>query len=296
MYPPPFTYIRAESLEAALNLLAEHGDEAQPLAGGQSLLPFMKLTGMGPSVLVDISRLDGLAGVVEGSDSVRIGALTRHAQVARAEWPARLAVLGDAARVIADVQVRNRGTVGGSLAYADPAGDWAPALLALDARARLRSQQIERLVPLAEFFLGEYQTVIGPGELLTGIEVSSAMPNATGAALKLARRHGDYAVASVAVQVSWGEDGRMERVGIGMGGLAETPVKATAAEDFLGGKTLDLSALEEARDLVMQAANPRSDHRGTAEYRRTMAGVLFKRAMDAAESRHRGEPATAGYL
>ena len=296
MYPPPFTYVRAESLEAALDLLAEHGDEARPLAGGQSLLPFMKLVQMGPSVLVDISGLQGLDGVHQEGDALRIGALTRHAQIARAEWPQHLAVLGDAARVIADVQIRNRGTVGGSLAYADPAGDWAPALLALGGSVQLRSKGSERSIPLDELFVGENETVIEPGEMLCEVHAPSPQPTATGAYLKLARRHGDYAVASASVQVDWTEDERIERVGIGLGGAAATPIKATSAEAFLQGKAPEPAVIAEARELVMASTDPHSDYRATAEYRRTMAGELFTRALSAALLRRRGDPVSVGYL
>ena len=295
MHPPPFTYIRAESLEVALDLLAEHGDEAVPLAGGQSLLPFMKLTQLGPAVLVDISRLGGLDGVKEESDGLSIGPLTRHAQVALADWPMHLAVLGDAARVIADVQVRNRGTVGGSLAYADPAGDWAPAMLALGSTVTLRDNRSERSVPTAELFTGEHETVIAPGEMLCDIRVPSVPSTASGAYVKLARRHGDYAVASAAVQLDWAEDGRIKQAGIGLGGVGDTPIKAGAAEAFLQDQPIDAAVIEEARGLVMGATDPHSDFRGTAEFRRNMAGELFTRALKAAHLRSRGESAKTGY-
>ena len=296
MYPPPFTYARPETLEEALELLAEHGDEAKPLAGGQSLLPFMKLFQVGPAVLVDISRLPGLDGVREESDGLRIGPLTRHVQIAQAAWPPRLALLGDAARVIADVQVRNRGTVGGSLAYADPAGDWAPPLLALGASVLLRGSRSERSEPLQEFFTGEHETVIQPGEMITEVHAPTVGVAATGAYVKLARRHGDYAVASVAVQIDWSKDGRIGRAGIGLGGVSGTPVKAVAAEAFLQGQANDRSVLERARELVMQTVDPISDFRGSAEYRTAMAGELFARAFEAALLRSQGAPVVTGYL
>jgi carbon-monoxide dehydrogenase medium subunit len=296
MHPPPFTYIRPESLEEALDLLAEHGNEAVPLAGGQSLLPFMKLTQLGPSFLVDISRLVGLDGVHNQSDGLRIGPLTRHAQVAQAVWPIHLAILGDTARVIADVQVRNRGTVGGSLAYADPAGDWSSAMLALGASVTLRSKTSERNVLMADFFTGEHETAIAPGELLSEVAAPQVHPSSTGAYVKLARRHGDYAVASVAVQIDWAEDGRINHAGIGMGGVGDTPIKAGAAEVFLQGRPLDASVIAEARELVMEATEPHSDFRGTAQFRKQMAGELFTRALNAAQRRKRGEPAQTGYL
>ena len=296
MYPPPFAYARAGSLEDALQALAEHGDEARLLAGGQSLLPFMKLFQVGPTVLVDISRLEGLDGVHDEGAGLRLGPLTRHAQIARAEWPARLAILSDAARVIADVQVRNRGTVGGSLAYADPAGDWAPALIALGASVLLRSDRSERSVPLDEFFTDEHETVIEPNEMITEIRARPVSVAATGAYFKLARRHGDYAVASVGVQIDWAEDGRIERAGIGLGGTGTTPVKATAAEAFLNGKTIDSFVLETASDLVMDAVDPISDFRGSAEYRTAMVGELFARALNGTLRRSQGESVAAGYV
>jgi carbon-monoxide dehydrogenase medium subunit len=169
-------------------------------------------------------------------------------------------------------------------------------MLALGASVTLRSKTSERNVLMADFFTGEHETAIAPGELLSEVAAPQVHPSSTGAYVKLARRHGDYAVASVAVQIDWAEDGRINHAGIGMGGVGDTPIKAGAAEVFLQGRPLDASVIAEARELVMEATEPHSDFRGTAQFRKQMAGELFTRALNAAQRRKRGEPAQTGYL
>ena len=288
MYPRAFEYFRPTSLDEALTLLSRYGEEARPLAGGQSLLPLMKLQVASPQVIVDVGRLNGLEYLRQEEGHLLIGALARHVQMEHEKWPPGLALLRDAAREIADVQVRNWGTVGGSLAEADPAGDWAPVMLALNASFRCRNQGQERLVEAAQFTIDPYTTVLTPEELLTEVVAPLPGDGTTGAYLKLERKAGDFATASVAVQILWNEENGCQEAGIGLGGVGPTAIKATEAEDFLAGKALEERVLEEASRLVMEATSPFSDLRGSDEYKREMAGVLFRRAVEVARQRHDG--------
>lgn len=286
MYPRAFEYFRPTSLDEALTLMSRYGEEARPLAGGQSLLPLMKLQVASPQVIVDVGRLIDMEYLRQEEGHLLIGALARHVQMERENLPPSLAILRDAAREIADVQVRNWGTLGGSLAEADPAGDWTPVMLALNASYRCRSQGLERLVEAAQFATDPYTTVLAPEELL--IEVVAPLPGngTTGAYLKLERKAGDFATASVAVQIRWNDENGCQEVGIGLGGVGPTAIKATEAEDFLAGKALEQPALEEASRLVVEATSPFSDLRGSDEYKREMARVIFLRAVEVARQRH----------
>ena len=286
MHPFPFEYVRPESLNEALELLGRHGEEARPLAGGQSLLPHLKLRVVMPQVVVDIGRLAELQRLGNEDGRLRIGALTRHAEMERRAWPGSLAILGDAARVIADPAVRNWGTVGGALAYADPSGDWAPVMLALRASLRCQSHGHERQVEATDFFADSYTTALTPLELLTEVTVTVPQGPCTGAYVKLERRPGDFAIGSVAVQVRWSEGNVCEEAGIGLGGLGPKPHNAADAEAFLGGKALEDSVIDEAAQLVREATSPSADIRGSAEYKREMARVLFRRAMHVVRQRH----------
>ncbi len=288
MHPFPFDYARPESLDEALELMGRHGEEARPLAGGQSLLPHLKLRIAMPQVVVDIGRLAELQHLGQEEGRLRIGALTRHAEMERHPWPGSLAILGDASRVIADPAVRNWGTVGGALAYADPSGDWSPVMLALRASLRCQSHVRERWVEAADFFTDSYTAALVPEELLTEVTVPEPQEPTTGAYIKLERRPGDFAIGSVALQVRWAEGGVCQEASIGLGGLGPKAATAADAEAFLRGKRLDDAVISEASRLVAEATSPSGDVRGSAEYKREMAGVLFRRAMDIARRRHLG--------
>ena len=294
MYPQPFEYVRPESVGHALELLAQHGADARPLAGGQSLLPLMKQRLATPRVVVDIGRLEDLARV-EDDGSLRIGSLVTHAAIEARDWPAPLALLYDGASVIGDVQVRNLGTMGGALAHADPVGDWGPVLQALDASVRIGSARGEREVPVAELFTDAFSTVLGPDELITAIDVPAQDAAATGAYVKLARRVGDAGVATVAVQVRWAGDGTCASAAVAVGAAARVPFRASEAEAFLAGRTLGEETMAEAARLVQAALTPFSDVRGSAEYRRDMVAVALTRALGIASRRHAGERVEAGY-
>ena len=211
------------------------------------------------------------------------------------DWPERLALLHDGASVIGDVQVRNLGTVDGALAHADPVGDWGPVLQALDASVRIRSSRGEREMPVTGLFTGAFSTVLGPDELITAIDVPPQDGAATGAYVKLARRVGDAGVASVAVQVRWAADGTCASAAVAVGAAASVPLRASEAEAFLSGRTLDEATTAEAARLVQAAVTPFSDVRGSAEYRREMVAVALTRALGIASRRHAGERVEAGY-
>ncbi|PXY22224.1 FAD binding domain-containing protein [Prauserella muralis] len=268
MIPAQFRYQRANTVEEALAALAEHGDEAKPLAGGHSLLPLMKLRLAAPEVLVDLAPLDELRFVRLDGDTVRIGALTRHHDlhgdgVLREHAPLLAHVAGE----VGDQQVRHRGTIGGSLVHADPAADLAAALLACDGTLVARGPRGEREIPATEFFLGPFTTPLEPDELLTEVR----LPRQTGrgwAFEKFTRRAIDWAIVGVAV---CGQS-------VGLVNMAGTPLRASATERALASG----APIAEAAELAAEGTSPVDEPHATAEYRRHLARVLTARALEAA--------------
>jgi carbon-monoxide dehydrogenase medium subunit len=289
MYPSRFTYHRAATLEEALDLLTRFGEDIKILAGGQSLLPLMKLRLASPSHLLDIGRLSALAGIETNERSLRIGSLTRHVDLERSLMPRGLELLNEAARVIADPQVRNLGTIGGALAEVDPAGDWATALLALETSVVCRSRGGERVLPLQEFFMDAYTPALTAQEVLTDVTIGLPPKGSGGAYLKLERKSGDFAIASAAVIVQAGANGRLDNVGIGLGGVGLTPVKPIAAENVLKGGEFSDQLATRAATILGEEINPLTDLRGSADYKREVAQVLFKRALTSAWARARSQ-------
>lgn len=288
MYPGRFEYFAPASLDEALATLDRFGDEGKVLAGGQSLVPLMKLRFAAPAALVDIGRLEGLDGLSEEDGELRIGALVRHKACERSELlDGRWGVLGTAAPQISDPIVRNMGTVAGSLAHADPQGDWGSALLAADARVVVRSTGQRREISLEDFFQGPFMTALEPNEIITEVRVPDPGPRTTGSYHKLERRVGDYATAGVAVQVSF-SNGSVGRAGIALTGVAPRNVRALEAEAALAGAALDDSAIEEAGRLAAEAANPHSDVRGSADYKRNVIRVFTERGLRAAREAQEG--------
>jgi aerobic carbon-monoxide dehydrogenase medium subunit len=287
VYPAEFEYFAPATVDEALDLLQRYGDDAKILAGGQSLLPMMKLRIAAPRYLIDVNGIAALTGFRREGDRLVVGALCRHAEMAASPVVREhLPILADAANLTADVQVRNRGTVGGSLAHADPAGDWPTALLALDTEITVTGRAGSRTLPLQAFLVDAYTTQLEPGEMLTAITIPFARQPCGGAYVKFERRAGDFAVASVGVQVELHDDRRFRRVAISLGALGASPMRARAAEAAL------LEAAEsmgEAERLVREAAQPFEDTRGSVEYKRHLAGVLFRRALTAALDRARGK-------
>jgi carbon-monoxide dehydrogenase medium subunit len=279
VYPAAFDYSAPETLEEALEQLAQRGDDAKVLAGGQSLIPLLKLRFAAPGVLVDINRVGGLDTLAEDGGSLRIGALVRHKQCERSEllrsrWP----LLADTARLVSDPIVRNLGTVCGSVAHADPQGDWGSALIAAGAEVVVRSAKGERTLPLAGFFQGPFTTQLEPTEIVTDVRVPDPGARSGGAYHKLERKVGDFATAGVAVQLSL-DDGRIGRAGIALTGVGATNIHATEAEQSLAGAEPSDEAIRSAAELAAKAAQPHDDLRGTAAYKRQVVRVFTERGL-----------------
>jgi aerobic carbon-monoxide dehydrogenase medium subunit len=283
MYPGKFEYFAAASLDEALSTLDRFGDGGKVLAGGQSLIPLMKLRFAAPLALVDINRVQGLDELEEEDGGLRIGALVRHKACERSELlKGRFGVLGAAAPQISDPLVRNLGTVAGSLAHADPQGDWGSALLAADARVVIQSSQGTREVAVDDFLQGPFTTVLEPGEVITQVRVPDPGPRAAGTYLKLERKVGDFATVGVAVHVSF-DNGSVRRAGIALTAVGPRNLRARAAEEALAGRSLDDDAIGEAARLAAEEAQPRDDNRGSAEYKRNVVRVFVERGLRRAQ-------------
>lgn len=296
MYPRPFHYHRAASVEEAVSRLKQLGEEARLLAGGQSLIPLMKLRLTSPLHLIDLNFLPGLSYARKENGALRFGALTRHAEVEASPVAAQVPILHDCAAGIADVQVRNRGTLGGSLAEADPSGDWAPVLLTLGAEVRCVGPAGERTLPLADFITDAYTTVLQPAELLREVRVPLPPPESGGAYLALKRSAPVYATASAAVQLTLADKETCSEVGIALGAVGLTAIRARDAEAALRGKPLTPQAIQTAAEAAAAACDPQSDRRGSAAYKRAVVAELVRRALDAALRRARGEAVEVSHL
>jgi carbon-monoxide dehydrogenase medium subunit len=282
--PAAFEYERATSVEQALALLAELGPGARLLAGGHSLLPMMKLRLATPEYVIDIDPLaDELGYIAEHDAEVRIGAMTRHRALLESPLLAdRLAIFTDAERVIADPVVRNRGTIGGALCQADPSEDLSAVCAAIGASMVIRGPGGERVVGMDEFGRGPYRTAVGPAEMLTEIRVP-LRPRSGSAYEKLDRRAGDWAVAAAGVSLET-RDGVIEQAGIALAAVGGEP-RSRAAEAALTGREPSEQAFAEAAEAAAAATRPISDQRGSAAYKRHLAGVLVTRALRRAAAR-----------
>jgi len=279
VYPARFEYLRPSTVDEAVSALARYDDEAKVLAGGQSLIPLMKLRFAMPRALVDINGIDGLDELREVDGGLEIGALVRHKTCEQSELlKGRFGVLGDAAPQISDPIVRNWGTVAGSLAHADPQGDWGSVLMAAGAEVEAQRPDGTRTIPLAELFVGPFTTALEPAEVITSVRVPDPGQSAGGTYLKLERKVGDYATVGVAVHVSF-EDGKVGRAGIALTGVGARNLRAEAAEQALAGAALDDEAIAEAGRLAAEAADPKDDIRGTAEYKRSVVRVYTERGL-----------------
>jgi len=289
MIPAPFDYHAPGSLAEAVGLLQQHGDDAKVLSGGQSLLPLLKLRLASTAHLVDIGRIPGLEYIKEEGGYLKIGGRTRESALERSDViKAKYPILHDTALVIADPLVRNRATVGGNLAHADPANDHPATMLALGAEVVAAGAGGERVIPITQFFTGIFSTALRPGEILVEIRIPAPPPRSGGAYVKLERKVGDFATAAAAAQVTIGADGKIARAGIALTSAGPTPIKATAAEQFLLGKLPDGAAIAQASKLASDAASPSADRRGSVEYKREMARVLTARALTRAVARAGG--------
>ena len=289
--PAPFGYDRATSVEHAVSLLEQLGPEARVVAGGHSLLPMMKLRLARPEHLVDINDLAGeLSYIRVESDELRIGAMTRHAELlASAVAGEHFRILHDAERVIADPVVRNRGTVGGSLCQGDPSEDLSAVFAALKATVVITGGSGTRTVAARELHVGPYETVVGDAELLTEVRVP-IRPGGGSAYRKVERRAGDWAVAAAGAAV-WLDGDTISDAGIGLTAVGAEHFCAPAAEDALRRATVSDDLIERAGALAAEHVSPATDQRGPAEFKRHLAGELTKRALRTAISRARGEEA-----
>ncbi len=276
-------------------MLAQIGDEAKLLAGGQSLIPLMKLRFANPEHLVDLNFISGISYIKEEGGALRFGALTRHAEIEKSGLAAKIPIIHDCAAGIADVQVRNRGTIGGSVAEADPSGDWATVLLTQGAEVRCLSPKGDRVVPLSQFITDAYTTVLAHGELVSEITVKIP-PKGTGSAyLAFKRAAPVYPTASAAVSVAMDGDVCKEAA-IALGCVGLTAIKATAAEAALRGQRLTDKSIAAAAEAARAAADPQSDMRGSAGYKRALVVALVKRAIQIAVRRARGEQVEVSHI
>jgi aerobic carbon-monoxide dehydrogenase medium subunit len=288
MIPGSFDYHAPSSVDEALGLLAKHGDAAKILAGGQSLIPAMRFRLASPDVLVDINRISGLAYVEERGDHLAIGALTREVMLEDTPIIARsYPLLHDTAMVIADPIVRNRATVCGNIAHADPANDHPATMLAYDATVIARSPKGQREIAIDGFFTGLFENSLAKGELLTEIRIPKPGPGSGGAYLKIERKVGDYAVAAVAVQLRLAA-GKIAAIRIGLTNVSAVPMRAQAAEAILRGSTGDDATLEAAGQKAAAECDPSSDLRGMVDYKRDLVRVLIKRTVRRALVRAKG--------
>ncbi len=282
--PAPFEYERATSVEGAIASLVEHDGDARIIAGGHSLLPMMKLRLAAPEHLIDINDLHELEYIREEGDEIRIGALTRHADLLDSELLARWApVFADAEEVIADPVVRNRGTIGGSLCQADAAEDLSAVCAALKASVAIRGPEGERVVGLDEFYLGPFTTAVGADEMLTEVRIPRR-PNGGSAHEKVERRAGDWAIAAVSAAV-WIDGAVIADAGLALSAVGATTIQATRAVELLRGKAPAEELFAQAGQIAAEDCSPQPDGRGTVEYKRHLAGVLSKRALLRATAR-----------
>jgi aerobic carbon-monoxide dehydrogenase medium subunit len=275
--PAQFDYVAPESLDDALSALREGGEDAKVLAGGHSLLPLMKLRLAAPSLLVDLRRVPGLKGIERSNGSWTIGAMTPHVAVAQGG----LGLASTAASTIADPQVRYRGTLGGSLAHGDPASDMPAVLLAVDGSVTVRGEGGEREVAAADLFQDYLTTAVGDGEILTSVSLPALEGYGFGYE-KFNRRKEDWAMVAVCALVKTAADGSCEDVRIGLTHMGSTPLRATAAESALRGGALDASAIAAAAEQAAEGTEPPADLNASAEYKRHLARVLCRRALEQA--------------
>jgi carbon-monoxide dehydrogenase medium subunit len=285
MLPAEFDYYRPTDVQDTVRALAEYGEEGKLLAGGQSLIPLLKLRFARPEVVVDIGRLPALSSVKRENGHVAIGALVRHVDVERSkDLEAWLPMMVEASHWIADPLVRNRGTIAGSVCHADPSGDWGSVMLALGAELVAHSQSGERVIPADGFFQGPFTTTLRADEVVTGIRIPMPKGPSGGAYLKLERKVGDFASAAVAIQLEM-NGSKIARAGIGLTAVGPTNIKATAAEKALAGHEPTDELIAEAARLAAQAAEPKSDIRGSAEYKKDIVRVFVLRGLRTALGR-----------
>lgn len=289
MIPASFDYFAPKTLSEAIALLQKHGSDAKILAGGQSLIPLMKLRMASPKLLIDLNRLSDLSYIRESDGFLTIGAMTRESEIDASDLIRRkYPILSDTAGVIGDPLVRNMATVGGNLAHADPANDHPATMLALGTEVVATGPKGARKIPIGDFFTDIFTTSLKSDEILTEIRIPIPPARSGGAYLKVERKVGDFAAAAVAVQVTL-DGNSCKRVGIGLTNVGPMPIKASRAEAALIGKAADEKNIREAARIASEEAQPSDDLRGSAEYKRSLIRVLTARALHKAIARAKGE-------
>jgi carbon-monoxide dehydrogenase medium subunit len=280
MIPAAFDYIAVKTVPEAVAELVKHGDEAKLLAGGHSLIPLMKLRLSTPSFVVDIGRVKDLNYIRRTDGQIAIGALTTHHDIELSDLvKQQLPLLASAASQIGDPQVRNRGTIGGAAVHADPSGDFPTCLLALDAEFDVAGPKGHRVIKAKDFFVGTFTSALQPDEVLTEIRVSAPPAGTRGTYLKFSRRSQDWAIVAVATQATI-KDHKFQDVRIGLTSMGGTPIRATAVEQALRGKSADPGAIQAAAEKAAEGTDPPQDLNGSPEYRRHLATVLTRRALE----------------
>ena len=288
MYPASFEYHTPTTLAEAIALLGRYGDEAKVLSGSQSLIPLMKLRLAQPAHLVDLRKVDGLTGVREVQGALQIGALTTHAALAKSELlRAKLPMAAEAAGQIGDAQVRNLGTIGGSLAHADPSADWPAVLTALDASVVVAGPQGERTLEVEQLIVGPLTTALEPGEILTQVRVALPPARTAGAYEKLPHPASRFAVVGVAAEISLDARNTVQWSRIAITGLGSKVTRATGVERALQGKAADPAAIKSAAARAAEGLELRADLSGSAAYKAQLAAVYTERAALRAVSRAR---------
>ncbi len=289
MKPPVFHYVAPGSLDEAIQQLGEYGDSAKLLAGGQSLVPLLNMRLAGPDVLIDVNGVGGLDHIEAWDGGLTIGALARQSALERSHLAGdRLPLLAEAIHFVGHPTIRHRGTVGGSLAHADPAAELPAVMLALEASLVARGPRGERTIPAAEFFQGYLTTALAADEMLTEVLIPGVPPGTGSAFLELARRFGDFAICGAAATITLDENGRCSRARVALCGVGPTPLRATETEALLEGALPDAPTLAAAAERAALSVDPQTDIHGTAAYRRKMAIVMTGRAVELAASRAQG--------
>ncbi len=285
MIPGPFEYHRPGSVDDAVALLTQYGEDGRVLAGGHSLIPMMKLRLAEPAHLIDLQGVSGLSGISESGGSIEIGAMTTQAEVmASAALAKSCPILREAAELIADPQVRACGTIGGNVANGDPGNDMPAVMMALDAAYVLRGPGGEREVAARAFYNGPFDTALAADEVLTAVRISAPPAGQGQSYQKLKRKVGDYAIAAAAAVVTM-DGGTCSQAAIALTNVGATPLYAEAASSALVGTSVDAAAIEAAAEAAVEITDPVSDTRGPVEYRKHAAGVMVRRALEIALSR-----------
>jgi carbon-monoxide dehydrogenase medium subunit/6-hydroxypseudooxynicotine dehydrogenase subunit alpha len=293
--PPRFEYHDPRSVDEAFALLAEHGDEGKALAGGQSLVPLLNFRLAHPEHLIDLNRIGALSGIRREDGTLKIKTMTRQATLeasplVRDHWP----LIGDALHFVAHAQIRNRGTVGGSVAHADPAAELPVVFSVLDAKFRVASKRGERTIDPADFFVTHLTTTMEPDEMLVEIEVPPVAARTGHAFTEFARRHGDFALGGAGALITVDEQGVCQRAAVGLLAAAPTPVRASDTESMLVGERIDEALAVKAGERAAAGVQPTGDIHGSAEYRKRLIGVMARRAILAAAERAAGGAGSDG--